>query len=74
MSRAADSLAYPPRGLSRDEAARYIGIGAAKLTATDVERIRALIDAGKTNTAIAAQYGVTHSLISRIRRGRSWAA
>lgn len=25
-----DSLAYPPRGLSRDEAARYVGISATK--------------------------------------------
>lgn len=23
-----DSIAYPPRGLSREEAARYIGVGA----------------------------------------------
>ena len=30
MSRAADSLSYPPRGLSREEAARYIGVGATK--------------------------------------------
>lgn len=30
MSRAADSLSYPPRGLSREEAARYIGLGATK--------------------------------------------
>src|SRR4051812_3274623 len=29
MSRA-DPIAYPPRGLSRDEAARYIGVGATK--------------------------------------------
>jgi predicted DNA-binding transcriptional regulator AlpA len=25
-----DSIAYPPRGLSREEAARYIGVGATK--------------------------------------------
>jgi predicted DNA-binding transcriptional regulator AlpA len=25
-----DSLAYPPRGMSRDEAARYVGVGATK--------------------------------------------
>jgi len=25
-----DTLAYPPRGLSRDEAARYIGVGTTK--------------------------------------------
>lgn len=27
----ADPIAYPPRGLSREEAARYLGIGATKL-------------------------------------------
>ena len=26
----ADSLAYPPRGLSREEAARYVGVGETK--------------------------------------------
>lgn len=25
-----DSISYPPRGLSRDEAARYIGVGTTK--------------------------------------------
>lgn len=25
-----DSVAYPPRGLSREEAARYVGVGATK--------------------------------------------
>jgi excisionase family DNA binding protein len=29
MSRA-DAIAYPPRGLSREEAARYIGVGTTK--------------------------------------------
>lgn len=46
--------------------------GAAKLTAVQVATIRDLIRAGLTNVAIAARYGVTHQLISRIRRGRSW--
>jgi predicted DNA-binding transcriptional regulator AlpA len=27
MTTHADSLAYPPRGLSREEAARYVGVG-----------------------------------------------
>jgi excisionase family DNA binding protein len=26
----ADTMSYPPRGLSRDEAARYIGVGVTK--------------------------------------------
>jgi predicted DNA-binding transcriptional regulator AlpA len=30
MSRGHDSIAYAPRGLSRDEAARYVGVGATK--------------------------------------------
>lgn len=25
-----DTMAYPPRGLSRDEAARYVGVGITK--------------------------------------------
>lgn len=28
--RTADSLAYPPRGLCREEAARYVGVGTTK--------------------------------------------
>jgi len=28
--KAADSLSYPPRGLSREEAARYVGVGTTK--------------------------------------------
>lgn len=30
MSRAGDNLAYPPRGLCREEAARYVGVGTTK--------------------------------------------
>ncbi|WP_441232664.1 helix-turn-helix transcriptional regulator [Bradyrhizobium sp. 1200_D9_N1_1] len=30
MTARADPIAYPPRGLSRDEAARYIGVGTTK--------------------------------------------
>lgn len=30
MSRHADSLSYAPRGLSREEAARYVGVGTTK--------------------------------------------
>lgn len=30
MPLAADPIAYPPRGLSRDEAARYVGVGTTK--------------------------------------------
>lgn len=46
--------------------------GYAKVTAAQVETIRRRILAGETNVAIAADYGVTHQAISRIRRGKSW--
>lgn len=46
--------------------------GAAKLTAVQVEEIKRRIRAGQTNVRIAKDYGVTHALVSRIRRGRSW--
>lgn len=46
--------------------------GNAKLNGEAVARIRELFKMGQTNTAIAKRYGVTHSMISRIRRGRSW--
>lgn len=36
---APDSLPYPPRGLSRDEAARYIGVGTSTFDS--------LVDAGR---------------------------
>lgn len=48
--------------------------GAAKLTASQVDQIKALISVGYTNTAIGKRFGITHSLVSRIRRGRSWGA
>jgi hypothetical protein len=48
--------------------------GAAKLTALQAAKVKDLIRAGMTNTAIADRFGVTHQLISRIRRGRAWGA
>ncbi len=30
MSKRLDAFSYPPRGLSREEAARYIGVGTTK--------------------------------------------
>ncbi|UIK04978.1 helix-turn-helix transcriptional regulator [Neorhizobium galegae] len=30
MRKIADSLSYPPRGMSREEAARYVGVGTTK--------------------------------------------
>lgn len=65
-----DDMKRKGRGSRRDQ--RGALNGAAKLSEVDVARVRDLIRAGLTNTAIAAQFGVTHQLISRIRRGRSW--
>jgi hypothetical protein len=47
---------------------------AAKLDPDDVARIKARILSGETNVAIAADYPVTHALISRIRLGKCGAA
>lgn len=44
----------------------------AKLTRRDVDEIRALIISGETNVSVAKKYNVTHSMISRIRNGKSW--
>lgn len=46
--------------------------GAAKLTALQVETICGMIRDGKNNTQIGRAFGVTHQLISRIRRGKAW--
>lgn len=34
-----DAISYPPRGLSREEAARYIGVGTTKFDELIAERI-----------------------------------
>jgi predicted DNA-binding transcriptional regulator AlpA len=34
-----DALAYPPRGLSREEAARYIGVGPTKFDELVADRL-----------------------------------
>jgi hypothetical protein len=44
----------------------------AKLTADQVENVRALFRQGKTNTSIGQLLGVHHSTISKIRTGNSW--
>jgi hypothetical protein len=46
--------------------------GNSKLTETQVAEIKRLIASGKTNKAIAPLYGVTHQMISKIRRGHFW--
>jgi HNH endonuclease len=44
----------------------------AILKSSDIPVIRSLISEGMTNTDIAARFGVTHSMISRIRVGKAW--
>lgn len=44
----------------------------AKLTAEDMEKVKAMIAGGSTNKAIGRVFGVTHQAISRIRRGKAW--
>lgn len=46
--------------------------GRAILTETNIREIRTLITNGMHNTTIADRFGVTHSMISRIRLGKSW--
>lgn len=65
-----DDMVRKGRAARRDQ--RGDRNGAAKLTAAQVETIRGLIEAGYTNTAIAPRFGVTHQLVSKIRRGAAW--
>lgn len=60
------------KGRARNGDQRGERNGCAKLSAESVSEIRKLISAGRKNTWIAARYGVTHQLISRIRRGHAW--
>jgi hypothetical protein len=62
------------RGLLKGRPQKGEMNGNARLTAKQVEEIRKLIADGVPNTHIAPKFGVTHSLISRIKTGRSWAA
>jgi hypothetical protein len=48
--------------------------GGARLTAQNVSEIRVMFEAGMTNIAIAARFGVHHATVSAIRRGKTWAA
>lgn len=65
-----DDMVAKGRTVIRDQTGEKNG--AAKLTAEQVQVIRRCITRGESNTAIAGRFGVTHQLISRIRRGRSW--
>lgn len=44
----------------------------SRLTEDDVRLIKDMIDQGNFNTTIASHFGVTHSMISAIRRGKAW--
>lgn len=46
--------------------------GNAKLTKEDVLKIRRMIEDGERNQEIAARFGVTHQMISKIRNGHFW--
>jgi HNH endonuclease len=44
----------------------------AKLVEADILTIRGQIATGRTNVAIAKDFGVSHQMISKIRRGHFW--
>lgn len=43
-----------------------------KLTAAQAQQIKARLDAGLTNTAIAAEFGVTRQHVGQIKAGKVW--
>lgn len=60
------------KGRARTGDQRGTKNGNARLDEAKVTAIWQDIQAGKSNTAIAAKHGMTHSLISRIRLGLTW--
>ncbi len=60
------------RGLYRPKDQEGSANGNAKLSDEDVARIRHRIKSGETNTAIAKDFPVSHSMISKIRTGKFW--
>lgn len=67
-----NSLEASQRGLYRPKPQIGAENGNAKLTDEDVARIRHRIKSGETNKAIAEDYPVGHSMISKIRTGKFW--
>lgn len=65
-----DDMVKKGRHNSPDQAGK--ANGNSVLNDTKVIEIKELIKEGLNNTEIAAEYGVTHSNISCIRRGKSW--
>lgn len=60
------------RGRQRTGPVIGSGNGNAKLNEEAILRIRRMISQGATNVAIAPAMGVTHQMISKIRRGHFW--
>lgn len=48
--------------------------GNAKLTESDIAKIRELSASGMSNVAIAALYPITHQMVSKIKKGYFWKA
>lgn len=44
----------------------------SKLSSCDVEKIKHLLNDGFANTKIAALFGITHQMVSRIKHGKAW--
>ena len=73
--RVTDTIILPPRPKPerpRDAGQRGSANANASLTDDNVRVIKRLIAEGEFNTTIAARFGVTHSLISAIRRKKCW--
>lgn len=60
------------KGRARSGVQRGAKNGNARLDEAKVIAIWRDIQAGRSNTAIAAEFGMTHALISRIRLGLTW--
>lgn len=69
-SNAADKVR---RGRARTLAQPGERNGRAKLTVSDVERLRALRSAGWTQAALSEEFGISTSQVSRIVRREEWA-
>jgi hypothetical protein len=61
------------RGRQRSGPVKGEANGNAKLTEAQVVEIKTLIAKGARNQDIAPLFGVTHQMISKIRRGHFWA-
>lgn len=58
---------------AKERQTRGQGVHSCKLTPDDVRAIRSASAAGATQVALAARYGVNHTNIGFIIRGRTWA-